>query len=209
MTTYRAFAAMSNEELLQVLIREKEGDNTVQELLARHQSLPDLFVHADIEELLQVKGIGLHKAQLIKAVFQLAQRLNQWDQHQPVRIKNPDDVAALLQDDLAHLQKETFLVLLLNTKHVVTHKEVVSVGTLNASLVHPREVFGPAVRKSASGIICVHNHPSGDPSPSKEDIAITKRLIEAGEILGIGVLDHIVLAGSQYTSLREDGAVTF
>ena len=97
----------------------------------------------------------------------------------------------------------------MNTKHVVIHKEVISVGSLNASIVHPREVFKTAIKKSACAIICVHNHPSGDPSPSKEDIAITKRLVDAGKIIGISVLDHIIIGGDLYHSLREEGSVDF
>lgn len=209
MTNYPALHTMTDQELLKVLIREREGQNTVQELLTRHQTLPDLFVHAEFEELVQIKGVGLQKAQLIKVVYELARRLNQFDYQELPKIKNPEDVFNLLQSDLKCLQKEVFIVLLLNTKHVVTHKEIVSVGSLNASIVHPREVFKTAVKKSASAMICVHNHPSGDPKPSKEDIAITKRLKDAGEIIGIGVLDHIIIAGNHFISLREEGSVEF
>lgn len=209
MTTYQRIQSMTDEELLKVLIREKEGENTIRELLSKHQTLSDLFVHAETEELLQIKGIGIKKAQLIKVVHQLARRLNQSEYQTLPRIKNPDDVFKLLQPDLQYLQKEAFVVLLLNTKHVVIHKEIVSVGSLNASIVHPREVFKLAIKKSASGLICIHNHPSGDPSPSKEDIAVTKRLKDAGDIVGISVLDHIIVGGDHYYSMREEGSVSF
>lgn len=209
MKSYQAMHTMTDMELLQLLIREKEGQHTVQELLAKHQTLPDLFVHAEIEELLQIKGIGLHKAHLIKVVHQLAQRLNKAECQSLPKIKNPEDVVNLIKNEMKYLQKEAFVVLLLNTKHAVTHKEIVSVGSLNASIVHPREVFKTAIKKSASAMILVHNHPSGDPSPSREDIYITKRMKEVGVIVGISVLDHVIVAGDSYHSLREEGSISF
>ncbi|MEN1761740.1 RadC family protein [Anoxynatronum sibiricum] len=209
MRPYPCLDTLSDEALLRMLIREKEGDGTVQELLSRHQSLTDLFVHAELEELCRIKGVGQQKARLIKVVWELSRRLHQADLATAPRIKNPDDVVAFVRADLKYAQKEMFLILLMNTKHMVIHKEIVSVGSLNASIVHPREVFKTAIKKSASALICVHNHPSGDPSPSKEDLAITKRLVDAGQLMGISVLDHIILAGSHFASLREEGAVEF
>jgi DNA repair protein RadC len=117
-------------------------------------------------------------------------------------IRGPDDVAAFVGPKLRKEQREHFLVLLLNARHEVMAKETVSVGSLNASIVHPREVFKAAVLASAAAIVLVHNHPSGDPEPSEEDLSITKRLVEAGELLGISVLDHIVVASRGVVSLR-------
>lgn len=117
-------------------------------------------------------------------------------------IRGPDDVAAFVGPNLRKEQREHFLVLLLNARHEVMAKETVSVGSLNASIVHPREVFKAAVLASAATIVLVHNHPSGDPEPSEEDLSITKRLVEAGELLGISVLDHIVVASRGVVSLR-------
>ena len=209
MKNYPALHTLSDQELLKTLIREREGETIVHELMERHQTLPDLFVHAEIEELCQIKGVGLQKARLIKVVWELSRRLHQADLAAAHRIKNPDDVVAFVRADLKYAQKEMFLILLMNTKHMVIHKEIVSVGSLNASIVHPREVFKTAIKKSASALICVHNHPSGDPSPSKEDLAITKRLVDAGQLMGISVLDHIVLGVNQFISLREEGSVEF
>jgi len=120
----------------------------------------------------------------------------------PKVIHGPDDVVALLGRKLRTEQREHFLVLLLNARHEVIGKETVSIGSLNASIVHPREVFKPAVVQSAASVILVHNHPSGDPEPSDEDVSITKRLVECGELLGIGVLDHVIVASRGVVSFR-------
>jgi DNA repair protein RadC len=120
----------------------------------------------------------------------------------PGAIRGPDDVLAVLGAKLAREQREHFLVLLLNARHEVMAKVTVSIGSLNASIVHPREVFLPAVIGSAASIVLVHNHPSGDPEPSEEDLSITRRLVEAGELLGIGVLDHVVVASRGVVSFR-------
>lgn len=117
-------------------------------------------------------------------------------------IRGPDDVVAVVGPKLRKEQREHFLVLLLNARHEVLARETVSIGSLNASIVHPREVFKPALLASAASIVLVHNHPSGDPEPSEEDLSITKRLVDAGELLGIGVLDHVIVASRGVVSLR-------
>jgi DNA repair protein RadC len=120
----------------------------------------------------------------------------------PKAIRGPDDVVAIVGRRLRKEKREHFLVLLLNARHEVIGRETVSIGSLNASIVHPREVFKPAILESAASILLVHNHPSGDAEPSEEDLAITKRLVEAGELLGIQVLDHVILASRGVVSLR-------
>jgi DNA repair protein RadC len=117
-------------------------------------------------------------------------------------IRGPDDVVAVIGPKLRKETREHFLVLLLNARHEVIGKETVSIGSLNASIVHPREVFKPALMASAASLVLVHNHPSGDPEPSEEDVSITKRLVDAGELLGIGVLDHVIVAERGVVSLR-------
>ena len=117
-------------------------------------------------------------------------------------IRGPDDVVRLVGSKLRKESREHFLVLLLNARHEVMGQETVSIGSLNASIVHPREVFRPAVVASAAATVLVHNHPSGDPEPSEEDLSITKRLVEAGELLGIQVLDHVIVASRGVVSLR-------
>lgn len=120
----------------------------------------------------------------------------------PKVIRGPEDVVAVIGRRLRKEQREHFLVLLLNARHEVLGKETISIGSLNASIVHPREVFKPAVLASAASLVLVHNHPSGDPEPSEEDVAISKRLVQAGELLGISVLDHVVIASRGVVSLR-------
>lgn len=117
-------------------------------------------------------------------------------------IRGPDDVVRLVGTKLRKEDREQFLVLLLNARHEVMGRETISVGSLNASIVHPREVFKPAVLTSAAALVLIHNHPSGDPEPSEEDLSITKRLVGAGELLGISVLDHVIVAGRGVVSLR-------
>ncbi len=119
----------------------------------------------------------------------------------PQAVRGPDDVVRILPR-LRREQREHFVVVLLNARHEVIRVETVSIGSLNASIVHPREVFKPAVVESAASIVLVHNHPSGDPEPSEEDLSITKRLVEVGELLGIGVLDHVIVAGRGVVSFR-------
>ena len=123
----------------------------------------------------------------------------------PVRaaLRTGDAVYRLMAPDLRGLRRETFHVLLLDTKHRLRERFRVSEGTLSTSLVHPREVFGPAVRSGAAAVIAVHNHPSGDPEPSGEDLEVTRRLLRAGQILGIPLLDHLVIGASSWTSIRE------
>lgn len=123
----------------------------------------------------------------------------------PTPVRGPDDVVALVGRKLRVQSREHFVVLLLNARHECLAVETVSIGSLNASIVHPREVFRPAVIASAASIIVAHNHPSGDPEPSEEDLAITRRLAQAGELLGIGLLDHVVIADRGAVSLRERG----
>jgi DNA repair protein RadC len=120
----------------------------------------------------------------------------------PAPIRGPDDVVAILGRKLRHEQREHFVVLLLNARHEVLRQEVVSVGSLNASIVHPREVFRPAIQHGAASVVLCHNHPSGDAEPSEEDLSITKRLVECGELLGIGVLDHVIVASRGVVSFR-------
>jgi len=161
---------------------------------------------ASVEELSRVKGIGRVKAAKMKAAFELGRRLAGSKVERPV-IKCPKDVSGLLMEQMRYLDKEHFQVILLNTKNMVLGVELVSVGSLNTSIVHPREIFKRPIQTSAAAIILVHNHPSGDPTPSREDIQVTKRLQEAGQLLGINVLDHIVIGDNQFLSFREKGLI--
>jgi DNA repair protein RadC len=154
-------------------------------------------------ELEQELGLGPRPARRLAAAFSLGRHLARSRRPQRPSMRSAARVHALLGDDLRGLEQETFLVCLLDGKHALRRTAVVSVGTLTTSLVHPREVFRPAVRGAAAAIVCAHNHPSGDPEPSPEDLQITRRLVRAGKLMGIPVLDHVVIGDTRYVSLRE------
>jgi DNA repair protein RadC len=200
--------ALSNAELLAILLRtgtiSESAVGLAQRLLAESGGLRQL-VEMSASELIKIKGIGLAKAMQIKAGIELGRRIARSVQHSTVTIRSPRDVSDLLMEDLRYLKKEHFVCLFLNTKNHVIGQETLSIGSLNASIVHPREVFVAAIKRSSASIICVHNHPSGDPTPSREDIEITKRLSEAGRLIGIDVLDHIIIGDRTFVSLKEKG----
>ncbi|KUK82005.1 MAG: DNA repair protein RadC [Pelotomaculum thermopropionicum] len=197
--------ALSDVELLAILLRTGSRATTALDLasllMARFKNLHRL-VDAAVEELSDVKGVGPAKASQVKAALELARRLAQFSEASRPVIKSPDDAAALVMEEMRHLDREHFRALLLNTKNQVIGTDKVSVGTLNSSTVHPRELFRNAIRKSAASMVLVHNHPSGDPAPSREDLDITRRLVEVGKIIGIEILDHIIIGDNRFTSFR-------
>lgn len=158
------------------------------------------------EELCQIPGIGPARAARIAAAVELGRRLAAAPPARP-RVRCPEDVSRLLMAGMKDLDREHLYVVLLNTKHYVLGVDLISIGTLNGSMVHPREVFRAAIRRGAAALILVHNHPSGDPTPSPEDVQVTRRLVEAGRIVGIDVLDHVIIGNRRYASLREAGLV--
>ncbi len=160
---------------------------------------------ASPEELIKYPGIGMAKAAQIKALVEFCRRLASTSEGIRPFIRSPQDVAHIIMEEMRFLDREHFKALLLNTKNQLIHIVTVSIGSLNSSLVHPRELFKDAVRASAAAVILIHNHPSGDTTPSREDIDITKRLIDAGQIIGIEVLDHIIFGKSSWVSLKEKG----
>ncbi|MGB9660978.1 MAG: RadC family protein [Moorellaceae bacterium] len=199
--------ALSNAELLALLLRTGTPQETALELAERLLAQPSglrYLAEASLEELRDQKGIGLAKAAQIKAAIELGRRLSVYMADRSV-IQHPEDVARLLMEEMRYLDREHFRTVSLNTKNRVLAIDNVAVGSLNASLVHPREVFKGPVRRSAAAVILVHNHPSGDPSPSLEDIQVTRRLVEAGRLLGIEVLDHLILGDGSYLSMKEKG----
>ena len=159
----------------------------------------EYIYNASLEELSNLKGIGAAKAVKIKAAVEMGRRIASNYGVKKIVINSPKDVENLLKEEMRVLEKEHFRVILLDTKNKVIFVEEISIGTLDSSIVHPREVFKPAIKRSSSSIILVHNHPSGDPYPSKEDIVITKRLCEAGKLLGIHVVDHIIIGNSSFS----------
>jgi DNA repair protein RadC len=198
--------ALSAQEILTLLLgRGMTGESvmiTIQRLLSQFGNLKGI-AQASLEELSRVRGIGIAKASQIKAAFELANRLDGYSEadKKPV-VKTPAVVAHLVRNKLKGKKKEHFLILLLDTRNQLIRVAEISVGSLDTSIVHPREVFKEAISASAASVILVHNHPSGDPEASEDDINLTKRLTKAGELIGIEVLDHLIICDKNYVSLK-------
>jgi len=201
---------LAEAELLGILLgkgtRKKTAVDLARELLGQYQSLQKLFSRSP-SELMKVKGIGSAKAATLSAAFELVRRIQSQKESFKVSFKRSADVAGHYAPLMRDLRKEVFKVILLNRANRLIKDVTISEGTLEASIVHPRDVFREALLEPAAGIILVHNHPSGNPSPSEEDLRITKQLIEAGRLLGIKVYDHIILAGESYRSLADEGLI--
>jgi len=201
--------ALSAQELLQLILgRGIAGESvavTAQKLLAQFGSLQKL-AEASIEELSSIKGIGLAKAAQIKAAFEIGRRLStQTPSYKSKELTDPEKVYRLIKSKLKDYHKEHFYIIALNSRgHSVAE---VSVGSLNASIVHPREVFAEAIKNKAASVIFAHNHPSGDPEPSEDDLLLTKKLVESGKILGIEVADHIIVAKDNFFSFKNKGII--
>ena len=209
----RGAAALSDAELLALVLRTgdasagKSAIDLGRELLERFDGNLRELARSELHELQQVKGLGLAKAASIKAAFTLGSRFQARKLETLERFSSPGQVFDFFHHELRDLRKELFLVLLLDGKNRIVRRVQISEGSLNQSIVHPREVFAPAVRESAAAVIFIHNHPSGDPAPSREDRDITRRLKEAGDILGIAVLDHIIIGDGSYYSFVESGSI--
>ncbi len=201
---------LSDSELLAILFRTGSRQYTAVDLaktvLKEFGSLHQL-AEVNYKKLFRLKGIGPAKAVTLAAVFEIARRIASLPRQQKLKISSPEVVFRKYGPQLSAYKKEVFLVLLLNSANLLMKEYKISEGTLNASLVHPREVFHPAISDLAASIILVHNHPSGVPNPSREDRQITRQLVEAGKVLDIPVLDHVIIGADGFFSFREEGLI--
>ena len=202
--------SLSNQELLAITLSTgvvKDGQkytaiDLAMQLLRHFESLKGV-AQADFAQLTEVAGIGPAKACQIMAAFELGKRVAMFSGNLKPVVRQPTDVFEYFRDQMSLLPKEVFRVVALDTKNRIIKDQIVSEGTLNASIVHPRDVFRVAVVNSAASLILLHNHPSGDPMPSQEDIAITRRLVEVGKLMEIPILDHLIIGGGTFVSLKE------
>ncbi len=205
---FQGMDRLSNAELLALLINSGTADKSAialaEEVLGRGKGIFGLR-DMTAQELMEIRGIGKGKAARILASLELGKRVSSILPRDMVSIDSPQSIAVLFMEELRHLKQETFRILLLNAKGEVISTEIISTGELTSTLVHPREVFRPAVKKSAAAVVLVHNHPSGDPQPSREDIETTSRLQECGKMMGIRVIDHIVIGDGIYVSMMSEG----
>jgi len=201
--------SLSLQELLSLIFgRGVKGESVVnisQKLIRAYSSL-DKLSEVSIEELKEIKGLGMAKACQLKACFEISKRLEKevsLSKNKNVIIKSPKDLYPLFKEKIINFHKEYFMVASLDNRNKIISVDVVSIGTLNSSLIHPRETFEVAIRNHAAGIIICHNHPSGELEPSKDDLLVTQNLIKAGKILGINVSDHLIITKDNYFSFKE------
>jgi DNA repair protein RadC len=200
--------AVSSTELLAIILRTGVGGENVlrlaERLLAEFKSLPGL-ARATVAELTRVKGIGQAKAIEIKAALELGRRLMAAAPEERARVSSPGDAANLLMSEMTFLEQEQLRLILLDTRNHVLSTPTIYVGSLNTSVLRVGELFKAAIRENAAALIVAHNHPSGDPAPSPEDVNVTRQLVQAGKLLDIEVLDHIVIGRQRFVSLKERG----
>jgi DNA repair protein RadC len=203
----QGITSLTNTEILALIIhtgtRERSSIHLAEEVLAVCDTGISNLGSMGLEEYTSISGIGTAKACRIMAAVELGKRLATSRNTRGDYLDSAEDVAGMFMEELRYAKKEHFRTVLINTKGQVMSVDSVSVGELASTVVHPREVFGNAIRKSAAAVILVHNHPSGDPTPSNEDVRTTERLVRGGELLGIDVLDHIIIGDGVYCSFRE------
>lgn len=201
-------ASLSNSELFAIILRtgtkEKSALSIGMDISKHCMNDFNEFTELTLEELCQINGIGESKACQIMASVELGKRVHTRGIKRKSKLSNPTEVVDFFKAELSNLKVEKFIGVFLNTKSEIINWEVISVGSLNASIVHPREVFSRAIKRSAASILVLHNHPSGHVSPSKEDLLITERLSEVGNVMGIPLLDHIIIGHEDYYSFKEE-----
>ncbi len=202
---------LSHTELLEILVYSRGGPKAARQCARGLMSIfesPAGIASATQEELTSVAGVGPVIAGRLMAAFELARRAREEPIARGSPLRASSEIFGAFHERMRELKKERFLIVMLDGKNRVIREDLVSEGILTASLVHPREVFSPAIRACAAGIVLVHNHPSGDPEPSPEDIEITKRLSTVGELIGIRVLDHVIIGDGRYVSFLERGLIS-
>lgn len=208
----RGAESLSTTELIALILgsgsKSKPILDLAQEIMCRFGTLARL-AEATLSELLEIKGIGQAKAIQLKAAFSLGLRASRQVIGPKFKIEHPTHAYYLVKEELEHEKREAFVVILQDVKGYFICREVVSIGSLSQTLVHPREVFHPAIRHKASSMIIAHNHPSGDPTPSKQDYELTKILVEAGRLLSIPIRDHLIIGHQRFHSMRQDKQLSF
>jgi DNA repair protein RadC len=199
--------ALSNAELLAILIGSGRPGGSALDLAARILAKNDegvaYLAGASVEELRSVHGVGEATACRIAAAAALGRRIAGMGSRELRQITSPEAIVALFMEDMRHEKQENFRILLLNVKNEIIGKETVSVGNISSSIVDARDVFRPAIRRGAASIVLVHNHPSGNPEPSNADIEVTKCICEAGDVLGIKVMDHLIIGNGRFVSMKK------
>lgn len=200
--------ALSDAELLAVIIRSGTAKETALAVCQRLVLEPKFLLEASLEDLQQTSGIGQVRAAQIKAAIELGSRLTLKTVALPdKKVRQPQEAIAMIEGQMHQLTREEFWVILLDTRHRVIRMRQIAVGSLNATIVHPRDLFREAIRANAAAIILAHNHPSGDAEPSPEDLSTTQRMIKIGEMTGIPVVDHLIIASGGSISLKQRGLI--
>ena len=206
MTTYLV-QDMAVDDLVRLTLRESDDTewSSLHQRFGSPEALALWLSQATVEEIAKIKGVDENTARRIRAAIELGKRVSRLSRPRRRFIHKPSDVADLLMEEMCHLDREHFKVIFLTAKNEVLGIETVSIGGLSSAQAHPRETFKAAIRCSAAASMAVHNHPSGDSTPSADDVLLTKRLKQAGDLLGIELLDHIIIGDNEYTSLKELG----
>ncbi|MDR2610826.1 MAG: DNA repair protein RadC [Clostridiales Family XIII bacterium] len=206
LTAYGA-DALSNAELIAILIGSGWPGGSALEVASRILAGSDqgiaYLATASVEELCSVPGVGSATACRIAAAAAIGRRITAAGEQKKVSFSKPEDIVSLFMDELRRETQEIFRVLLLNLRNEMIGKETISIGNISSSIVDPRDVFRPAVRRGAAGLVLVHNHPSGNPEPSDADVEVTKRICEAGELLGVRVMDHLIIGNGKFVSMKK------
>ncbi|KGL38541.1 hypothetical protein BMT55_11995 [Listeria newyorkensis] len=204
----KGVSSLSNIELFAIILETGSRTESVVDLankvIAKYSEIADMR-EATLQELTEINGIGLAKAAKVLAAIEISKRIGQQKVNTCPVIRGPQDGADLVMQEMSMLSQEHFHCVFLSTRNRLVHRETIFIGSLNSSVVHPREIFKQAMKYSAASVMCFHNHPSGDASPSSQDITVTKRLKKAGDLLGIPLIDHIIIGNNTFTSLKQEG----